>query len=210
MNKHKNMKNKKYNTYLITVADGMLIAYIYLFRSNNFVNMQTGNLVKFVVDLSRGVFSYSYLVCILSFFVALMAGFFISKHKKNNLLNIGIEIALLIPSIFLPTAGEWNLLSLALFSAFFGLQFGNYEFGKIDKEIVTTNMMTNNMRLFSQSLGGAVLGEVASWKKVLLYFVYILCFCAGVSATTLLSSLMSVYVVIVPTCLLSIIFILYL
>lgn len=195
--------------YLMTLIDGMVITYIYLFRSNNFVNMQTGNLIKFIVDLSRGVFTYYYLVYILSFFGGLMCGYFISKARRSNLINLGVQLALLIPSIFLPINGELNILSLALFSAFFGVQFGNYEFRKIEKMTVTTNMMTNNMRLFSQSLGEFIGGE-SDWKKPLFYFSFILSFCIGVSGLTLLSSVIGSLAIIVPICLLPIIFVLYL
>lgn len=209
-NKHNSSGiNRAIGLYLITLIDGMIIAYVSLYRSHYFVNMQTGNLIRFVMDLSRGVFSFSYLACILSFFAALMAGYFISKTKKNNLINIGAEMALLIPALFLPLTGDLNVLSLALFSAFFGIQFGNYDFRKIENEVVTTNMMTNNMRLLSQGLGEFISGE-SNWKKPLFYFSFILFFCVGVSAATILSSVIGTLVILVPICLLPIIFILYL
>lgn len=210
INQQENKRNikKTISLYLMTFIDGMIIAYIYIFRSKSFMNMQTGNLVKFIIDLCSGVFSYAYLFYIFSFVTGLFAGYLVSKLKKNNLINIGVEVALLIPSIFLPLESGYNVLSLALLSAFFGIQFGNGDFRKAQDETVTTNMQTNNMRLFSESLGEFICRK-SSWKKPLFYLSFILCFCLGVAASSLLINLLDAFVVLIPISMYIIIFILY-
>ncbi|MBP5343040.1 DUF1275 domain-containing protein [bacterium] len=173
---------------LFTISSGFVDAYSFICRGGLFVTMQTGNIIKFFIELTKGNFILIFLLPIIFFVLGCVLSILLSKNKYNEIIVILSLLLSTIISGLCPNTGVYNLICVSILSFVFAMQF------QVFRSCLSTNytstMCTNNLRLMSEKL-------VEKDKTFFLYLSVIICFSIGCVLGTLFYNLMNYYSVIV-------------
>ena len=182
-----------FTAFTLTFIGGFTDAYTLIYRGGIFSNMQTGNLVKFVIGLSNLKFEIIYLIPIIVFILGIIFEVLISKNKDRSVLTLIILSIVFIVSGLLPDSFTFNLISVSLLSFTGAMQF--QAFRKCTGIYYTSTMCTNNMRLLSEGIVNHFRDK--NDKKFIFFILIILMFSLGVLVSTLIGMLINLYTVIV-------------
>ncbi|HIY77954.1 MAG TPA: DUF1275 domain-containing protein [Candidatus Borkfalkia excrementavium] len=179
-----NRKNIYYFASFAAVG-GFLEAFTFLLHGGVFCNAQTGNLVLFALNLSKGQFSdgAKYLYALVAYIAGILLSCAIPLHAKKLNLKIavtGFEIAALCAIAFIPdSASNWfTYVSVAFLCALQYNTFTECAGVKIATTFCTNNLRQAVMRLYR----GIALKDCRQLKESGLYAFVILCFAAGAVA----------------------------
>lgn len=169
---------------ILALAGGFMDAYSYVCRGQVFANAQTGNILLFGVELSKGSWkmALSYLCPVLAFTLGISMAVLARHFFKNKAglhwrqLTILLEAIILIFVGFLPL--DINLLANSLTSFACGLQVESFQ--KINGYGAATTMCIGNLRTATQSFCEYFyVNEPSSIKKSALYLLVICIFVIG-------------------------------
>lgn len=181
-----------YATLILAFIGGFFDTYALFYRGGKYFFLQTGNLINIGIDLINK--NYEGLILGLSIFftfiVGLVIGFlidyFFSKKKINKLILLTLILIFMIPSYFYKeTIGiDYSLIAIVFMAIVGGIlleSFRNYSIS------FTSTMMTNNMKLMTDSLlKGGIEHSKVELKKGFFYLGIILSFFVGVIVVVIL------------------------
>lgn len=186
---------------LFTILGGYADAYTFVIRGGTFATMQTGNLIKFFINLANGQFLLMFLLPIIFFCLGGMLAVLLSKFKYYRPIAISLLFVIYLASSFCPKNEAWDIVCVSSLSIAGALQFE--AFHHCLSYSYTSTMCTNNMRLFSTNL---VQGKI---RTALFYLMIIACFIIGLIASAFISKAMNIYALAPISSLFIVIFILY-
>lgn len=186
---------------LFTILGGYADAYTFVIRGGTFATMQTGNLIKFFINLANGQFLLMFLLPIIFFCLGGMLAVLLSKFKYYRPIAISLLFVIYLASSFCPKNEAWDIVCVSSLSIAGALQFE--AFHHCLSYSYTSTMCTNNMRLFSTNL---VQGKI---RTALFYLMIIACFILGIIASVFISKAMDIYALVPISSLFIVIFILY-
>ncbi|MCR5795482.1 MAG: DUF1275 domain-containing protein, partial [Solobacterium sp.] len=139
---------------LLTLAGGYLDAYTYFSRGGVFANAQTGNIIKFGINLALGDMQkcIRYLIPICFFVVGVLTVLIIQhimEKKKIRFIRrsiLLIEILCFIAVSMIPEAEETNIIANTLVSFACAMQME--AFRSFASQPIATTVSTGNLRKF--------------------------------------------------------------
>lgn len=170
---------------LFTFIGGFSNAYTYILRGGIFSNMQTGNLIKFIIGLSNGNFEPLYFVPIISFIIGCLITPLLNKLKNSYIIDQIIILLTYLICGFIPSSTILNILTVSIMAFIGAILFDS--FNECLNTTYTSIMCTNNMRLFSKSI------IEKNYKKVLFFILIIISFSIGVLVSALLGKVFELY-----------------
>ena len=170
---------------LFTFIGGYSNAYTYIFRGGIFSNMQTGNLIKFIIGLSNGNFEPLYFIPIISFIIGCLITPLLNKLKNSYIIDQIIILLTYLICGFIPSSTILNILTVSIMAFIGAILFDS--FNECLNTTYTSIMCTNNMRLFSKSI------IEKNYKKVLFFILIIISFSIGVLVSALLGKVFELY-----------------
>ena len=183
------MKKYKYlcliEAILFAFIGGFSNVYTYLYRGGIFSNMQTGNLIKFIIRLSNGSFEPLYFVPIISFIIGCIISSLINKLKNSYIINQIIIIAVYLICGFIPSSSILDILTVSIMAFIGAIMFES--FNECLNTSYTSIMCTNNMRLFSKSI------IEKNYHNVFFYLSIIVFFSIGALVSALLGRTFEIY-----------------
>ena len=195
---------------LLTLAGGYLDAYTYFSRGGVFANAQTGNIIKFGINLALGDIQkcIRYLIPI-CFFVVGVLTVLIIQHvmEKKNIRFIRrsillIEILCFIAVSMIPEAEETNIIANTLVSFACAMQME--AFRSFASQPIATTVSTGNLRKFIEYMFMSAESKDAEHVKTsIAYLLIVLLFIAGVYTGTVLTEHLHRYSILVPAGLLA-------
>ena len=171
--------------FLFTFTGGFSNVYTYLYRGGIFSNMQTGNLIKFIISLSNGIFEPLYFVPIISFIIGCMVSISINKLKNSYIFNLIILFTIYLSCGFIPNTIVWNIIIVSVLAFLGAMMFES--FNECLSVSYTSIMCTNNMRLLSSNV------VQKNYKKALFYLSIIISFSLGCFIAIILGKTFDVY-----------------
>ena len=181
------MENKKYFTFdlisniLLIFAGGFISAYTYILNSGTYASMHTGNLIKFLIALTNGEFSFINFMPLITFNIALIIAYFLLDFKWSRIVSIITQILCASVVLIFPNGNIFTIITLCILSVSCAFQF--IFFNQVVGQAYTGIMCTNNMRLLEQSVVESIKTK-KDFKKPLLYLGLILTFSLGVVASS--------------------------
>lgn len=170
---------------LFTFIGGFSNAYTYILRGGIFSNMQTGNLIKFIIGLSNGNFEPLYFIPIISFIIGCLITPLLNKLKNSYIIDQIIILLTYLICGFIPSSTILNILTVSIMAFIGAILFDS--FNECLNTTYTSIMCTNNMRLFSKSI------IEKNYKKVLFFILIIISFSIGVLVSALLGKVFELY-----------------
>ena len=171
--------------FLFTFIGGFSNAYTYILRGGIFSNMQTGNLIKFIIGLSNGNFEPLYFIPIISFIIGCLITPLLNKLKNSYIIDQIIILLTYLICGFIPSSTILNILTVSIMAFIGAILFDS--FNECLNTTYTSIMCTNNMRLFSKSI------IEKNYKKVLFFILIIISFSIGVLVSALLGKVFELY-----------------
>ena len=170
---------------LLTFAGGFTDAYTFIFRGGVFSTMQTGNLIKFFINLTEGQFKLLYVLPILFFIVGCVIAVLLKKCKyQTHITLVSLMISYILAG-FCPKTEAWNIVCVSFLSIVGAMQFEVFRVCLANR--YTSTMCTNNIRLLST---GIAEGKVS---KILFYLSIIGTFVVGIVIGVLVGKGMEIY-----------------
>lgn len=170
---------------LFTFIGGFSNAYTYILRGGIFSNMQTGNLIKFIIGLSNGNFEPLYFIPIIFFIIGCLITPLLNKLKNSYIIDQIIILLTYLICGFIPSSTILNILTVSIMAFIGAILFDS--FNECLNTTYTSIMCTNNMRLFSKSI------IEKNYKKVLFFILIIISFSIGVLVSALLGKVFELY-----------------
>jgi len=141
---------------ILALSGGFMDAYTYVFRGHVFANAQTGNILLFGINLSKGDLQTAirYIFPVLAFTMGIVLADIVRYRYKNKQsihwrqITILVEVILLFIVGFLPQS--MNLLANSLVSFACGIQVESFR--KINGNALATTMCIGNLRTATQAL----------------------------------------------------------
>ena len=177
--------------FLLTFIGGFTDAYTLTFRGGIFSNMQTGNLVKFMIGLSNLKFEIIYLIPIIVFSLGIVFSSLINKNKDNSILTLIIMSIVFIVSAFLPDTFSYNLTCVSVLSFTGAMQFQTFR--KCANIYYTSTMCTNNMRLLSEGIVNHI--DDKKDKRFIFFIFIIVFFSLGALVSALIGKILNLYTI---------------
>lgn len=171
--------------FLFTFIGGFSNAYTYILRGGIFSNMQTGNLIKFIIGLSNGNFEPLYFIPIIFFIIGCLITPLLNKLKNSYIIDQIIILLTYLICGFIPSSTILNILTISIMAFIGAILFDS--FNECLNTTYTSIMCTNNMRLFSKSI------IEKNYKKVLFFILIIISFSIGVLVSELLGKVFELY-----------------
>lgn len=171
--------------FLFTFIGGFSNAYTYILRGGIFSNMQTGNLIKFIIGLSNGNFEPLYFIPIIFFIIGCLITPLLNKLKNSYIIDQIIILLTYLICGFIPSSTILNILTVSIMAFIGAILFDS--FNECLNTTYTSIMCTNNMRLFSKSI------IEKNYKKVLFFILIIISFSIGVLVSALLGKVFELY-----------------
>ncbi len=176
---------------LLTFCGGFCDGYTLLFRGGIFSNMQTGNLVKFVIALSNGCFELIYFLPIVVFCLGVLIAIEVNKNKDRSIVILIAMTIVFIGSGFLPNTDISNIICVSILSITGAMQYQTFR--KCKEVYYSSTMCTNNMRLMSEGILKFI--DNKKDKRFLFFILIIVVFSLGVLVSTLLGKVFSYYTI---------------
>lgn len=170
---------------LFTFLGGFADAYTFILRGGTFATMQTGNLIKFFINLSNGTFLLMYLLPIVFFILGCMLSVLLSKLKFYHLVSLILLFVIYLTAGFCPKTEAWDIVCVSSLSVAGALQFE--AFNRCLAFNYTSTMCTNNMKLFSNNL---IEGK---FKTAFFYLLIIGVFASGLVGAVFLNKAVDIY-----------------
>ena len=172
---------------ILAFSGGFMDAYTYFCRGGVFANAQTGNMLLFGVNISKGDFggAMRYIIPVVLFSL----GIFISEAVRNRLKENQIihwrQIVILAEAVILAFAAvvplNFNLFSNAMVSMACGIQVESFR--KINGNGVATTMCIGNLRAATEAFCDYSMFNMAEAKrKFLIYYGVVIIFILGAVA----------------------------
>lgn len=167
---------------LLAFCGGFCDGYTLLYRGGLFANMQTGNLVKFIISLANGNFELIYFLPIIVFCIGIIIATIINKNKDRSIIVLILMTISFLGSGFLPNTTISNIICVCLLSLAGAMQFETFR--NCRDMYYTSTMCTNNMRLLSEGIVDFAVDRKN--KKFLFYILIIVLFSLGVLVSAFL------------------------
>ena len=154
---------------LLTFAGGFTDAYTFIYRGGVFATMQTGNLIKFFINLTNGEFKLAFLLPIVFFIIGCVIARLLRKCKyQAHIALVSLNVIYVIAGLC-PKTEVWDVVSVSLLSIVGAMQFE--AFRRCLGYRYTSTMCTNNIRLFSVSIAEGKGKAVALYASIIATFV---------------------------------------
>ena len=183
----------------LAFSGGLMDAYSYLFRGGVFANAQTGNILLFAVNLTRGewIAALGFLTPVAAFSVGITISYLLKcrfpSGRSRRVFALAAEILLFAVVAFVPQSQ--NNVANALISLACGIQLE--AFGVINANNVATTMCIGNLRCAIENLlAGCVKSERGALRKAGVYAAVICAFAVGAAAGGGLIALVGSYAII--------------
>ena len=154
---------------LLTFAGGFTDAYTFIYRGGVFATMQTGNLIKFFINLTNGEFKLAFLLPIVFFIIGCVIAGLLRKCKYQAHIALISLLVIYIIAGLCPKTEVWDVVSVSLLSIVGAMQFE--AFRRCLGYRYTSTMCTNNIRLFSVSIAEGKRKAVALYASIIATFV---------------------------------------
>lgn len=184
MKKSQQMSESLPLVILLTLSGGFMDAYSFICRDEVFANAQTGNLLLFGVNLSKGNFhlAWQYALPVLSFAFGIAVAEIIKMYFKNarrfhwRQAVLMAEVVILFIVAFIPQS--LNLFANSLISFACGAQVESFR--KVNGNGIATTMCIGNLRVAVQNICNYGFTKNKEEKKTgLLYLAIIGIFVIG-------------------------------
>ncbi|MCQ2742591.1 MAG: DUF1275 domain-containing protein [Bacilli bacterium] len=166
---------------LFAFCGGFSDAYTLQFRGGLYSNMQTGNLVKFFMNLADGKFAPSNFFPIIFFCLGILFAVLLTKWKHRSVFFLAFLIAVSLGSAFIPNGDVETIIALCVLSVAGAVQFECFR--ECLSITYTSTMCTNNMRLLVENAVGFVKDKKN--KTVFFFLSVILVFGSGAAVSVL-------------------------
>ncbi|MDO4661984.1 MAG: YoaK family protein [Tissierellia bacterium] len=168
---------------ILALSGGAMDSYSYIYRGKVFANAQTGNIILFGINISRGNYkdAIRFLFPIIAFVLGIVIADIIRiKIKEESIhwrqISIVMEIFLLFISSFI--SRNYNQIANFLISFACGIQVESFR--SVRGNSVATTMCIGNLRNGTNYLDKYIVTRNAKFlKKSIIYFLIILFFAIG-------------------------------
>lgn len=192
------------SAFLLTFVGGYCDAYTFVYRNGMFANMQTGNLIKFLIQLANGDFNPALFLPIVFFCLGCIACILINKFKFSAYIVLITLFAVYLATGFSPRNDLWDVICVCSLSFVGAMQF--QAFRTCVLYTYTSTMCTNNMRLFCESIVGIFADK--NIKRALFYLLIIVAFSVGCVVAVFIGKGMDIRTISVASSLFIVVFIL--
>ena len=173
---------------LLTFTGGFTDAYTFIYRGGVFATMQTGNLIKFFINITNGEFKLAFLLPIVFFIIGCVIAGLLRKCKYQAHIVLISLIVIYVVAGLCPKTEVWDIVSVSLLSIVGAMQFEAFRVCLGYR--YTSTMCTNNMRLLSSGIAEG------KGKTILLYASIITTFIVGIVIGVLVGKGMATYSII--------------
>ncbi|MBQ9513372.1 MAG: DUF1275 domain-containing protein [Clostridia bacterium] len=187
------MKKSFFIAFLLTFAGGFCDAYSYVLRDGVFSSMQTGNLVKLVLNLTEGSFGVIYFCPIIAFVVGIAVANRLNRLKHNALITYAACFFLSIIVFVLPCGATYNVIANCILSIICAIVFE--QFRECNGITYTSIMCTNNLRLLTEDLTEKVFDKKKG--NALFFGAVIISFVVGVVVGSFFSKIIGYYSILI-------------
>lgn len=176
---------------LLAFSGGFCDGYTLLYRGGLFSNMQTGNLVKFVIALANGSFELIYFLPIVVFCLGIALATILNKNKDRSIIVLILMTTIFIGSGFLPNTDISNIICICILSITGAMQYQTFR--KCKEIYYSSTMCTNNMRLMSEGIVKFI--DNKKDKRFLFFILIIFVFSLGVLVSAFLGKAFNYYTI---------------
>ena len=154
---------------LLTFAGGFTDAYTFIYRGGVFATMQTGNLIKFFINLTNGEFKLAFLLPIVFFIIGCVIAGLLRKSKYQAHIALISLIVIYAVAGLCPKTEAWDIVSVSLLSIVGAMQFE--AFRRCLGYRYTSTMCTNNIRLLSVNIAEGKGKVIAIYASIIATFI---------------------------------------
>jgi uncharacterized membrane protein YoaK (UPF0700 family) len=154
---------------LLTFAGGFTDAYTFIYRGGVFATMQTGNLIKFFINLTNGEFKLAFLLPIVFFIIGCVIAGLLRKSKYQAHIALISLIVAYIGAGLCPQTEVWDIVCVSLLSIVGAMQFEAFRVCLGYR--YTSTMCTNNIRLLSVNIAEGKGKVIAIYASIIASFI---------------------------------------
>lgn len=190
---------------LLTLAGGYLDAYTYFSRGGVFANAQTGNIIKFGLNLALGETQkcIRYLIPICFFIIGVLAVMIIEHIMEKKGIRfirrsiLLIEVLCFLAVSMIPEAEETNIIANTIVSFACAMQMEAFK--TFASQPIATTVSTGNLRKFIEFMFRSFTQKDKDHMKTsLAYLVIVFLFIAGVYSGTLITEYLHRRSILIP------------
>lgn len=154
---------------LLTFTGGFTDAYTFIYRGGIFATMQTGNLIKFFINITNGEFKLAFLLPIIFFIIGCVIAGLLRKCKYQAHIALISLIVIYVVAGLCPKTEVWDIVSVSLLSIVGAMQFE--AFRRCLGYRYTSTMCTNNIRLLSVNIAEGKGKVIAIYASIIATFI---------------------------------------